>query len=129
VAVGRDQSAIDPDVDVVLDYLWGEPTVQAIRAIVTGRADRSRPVHWIQSGSVAGPDITLPSAALRAANLRLLGSGQGSVSAGAIIEELPALAAEISAGTFTVNAAPVPLREVEATWSAPAGGRRLVFTP
>ena len=49
-------------------------------AIVTHRHDRSRPLDWIQIGSVAGPDITLPSALLRAANVRIMGSGQGSVS-------------------------------------------------
>ena len=70
--------------------------------------DRGRPLDWIQIGSVAGPDLTLPSAALRAANLRILGSGQGSVSTAAIVAELPALAAEIAAGAFTVDAAPAP---------------------
>ncbi len=76
------------------------------------------------------PDIALPSAALRAANLRILGSGQGSVSTAAIISELPALAAEIAAGTFTVDAAPWPLAEVEAAWTDPApAGRRVVLTP
>jgi hypothetical protein len=44
------------------------------------RHDRSRPLDWIQVGSVAGPNIILPSAALRAANLRIIGSGQGSVT-------------------------------------------------
>jgi hypothetical protein len=92
--------------------------------------DRSRPLAWIQIGSVAGPDITLPSAALRAANLRIMGSGQGSVSTAAIVAELPALAAEITAGTLTVDAAPVPLSQVETAWNAPAQpGRRIVFTP
>jgi NADPH:quinone reductase-like Zn-dependent oxidoreductase len=118
------------DVDVVVDYLWAEPAARAMRALVIGRRDRSRPLHWIQIGSVAGPDLALPSAALRAANLRILGSGQGSVSAAAIVDELPALAAEIAAGTLTVNAVPQPLSEVETAWNAPsAPGARVVFTP
>ncbi len=118
------------DVDVVLDYLWAAPAARAIRAIVTRRVDRGRPLDWIQIGAVAGPDIALPSAALRAANLRVLGSGQGSVSTAAIVAELPALAAEIAAGTFTVDAAPRPLAEVEAAWTDPApAGRRVVLTP
>ena len=41
--------------------------------------------------------ITLPSAALRAASLQLLGSGQGSVTTAGIVEELPGLADEITA--------------------------------
>jgi NADPH:quinone reductase-like Zn-dependent oxidoreductase len=116
------------DVDIVLDYLWGAPTQDAIRAIVTHRQDRARPLDWIQIGSVAGPDIALPSAALRAANLRLMGSGQGSVSTRAIVGELPALAAEINAGAFSVDAQALPLGEVESAWNVPTH-RRIVFTP
>jgi NADPH:quinone reductase-like Zn-dependent oxidoreductase len=133
VTVALDDDALGEvaaEVDVVLDYVWGEPAALAIRALVTGRADRGRPLDWIQIGSVAGPDLALPSAALRAANLRILGSGQGSVSTAAIVAELPALAAEIAAGAFTVDAAPLSLSEVETAWDAPiAPGRRVVFTP
>jgi NADPH:quinone reductase-like Zn-dependent oxidoreductase len=118
------------EIDVVIDYLWGKPAEGAIPAIVRRREDRSRALRWVQIGSVAGPDIALPSAALRAANLKVMGSGQGSVSTRGIVEELPALAHEIDAGTFTVDAEPVPLAEVESAWTAPvATGRRLVFVP
>jgi NADPH:quinone reductase-like Zn-dependent oxidoreductase len=118
------------DVDVVLDYLWGAPAEQAMRALVTRRDDRSRALDWIQIGAVAGPDITLPSAALRAANLRIMGSGQGSVATAEIVAQLPALAAEITAGTLTINAAPLPLSQVESAWNASTEpGQRVVFTP
>jgi NADPH:quinone reductase-like Zn-dependent oxidoreductase len=118
------------EVDVVIDYLWGKPAEAAIPAIVRRREDRSRALRWVQIGSVAGPDIALPSVALRAANLKVMGSGQGSVSTRGIVEELPALAREIDAGTFTVDADPVPLAEVRSAWTAPvATGRRLVFVP
>jgi NADPH:quinone reductase-like Zn-dependent oxidoreductase len=118
------------DVDVVVDYLWGPPAAGAMRALLTRRRDRSRALDWIQIGSVAGPDLALPSAALRAANLRIMGSGQGSVGTAAIVAELPALAAEITAGTLSVNASARPLSEVEEVWNAPpAAGRRIVFTP
>jgi NADPH:quinone reductase-like Zn-dependent oxidoreductase len=72
------------DVDVVLDYLWGTPTANALAPVITGRTDAAKSLDWVQIGSVAGPTISLPSAALRAANLRLLGSGQGSVSSAGI---------------------------------------------
>jgi NADPH:quinone reductase-like Zn-dependent oxidoreductase len=132
VALGDDDAlgAAAGDVDVVLDYLWGSPAERAIRAIVTHRRSSDSPLDWVQIGAVAGPDLALPSAALRAANLRVMGSGQGSVSTAAIVAELPALAAELTAGTFTVDAAAVPLSDVEAIWNAPAAaGRRIVFTP
>jgi hypothetical protein len=118
------------DADIVVDYLWGAPAERAIRAMVTRRRDRSRPLDWIQVGSVAGPDITLPSAALRAANVRIMGSGQGSVTTAEIVAQLPALAAEITAGTLTIDAVPLPLSEVEGAWNAPTpAGRRVVFVP
>ena len=118
------------EVDVVLDYLWGEPAEAAIPAIVRRRHDRSRALRWVQIGAVAGPEIALPSAALRAANLKLMGSGQGSVSTAGIVAELPGLAHEIDAGTFAVGAEKVPLAEVEGAWGRTVkGGRRVVFVP
>jgi NADPH:quinone reductase-like Zn-dependent oxidoreductase len=118
------------EVDVVIDYLWGAPAEAAIPAIVRRRQDRARALRWVQIGSVAGPDVALPSAALRAANLKVMGSGQGSVTTAGIVAELPALAHEIDAGSFAVDAEPVPLAEVEPAWTAPvATGRRLVFVP
>jgi len=116
--------------DIVIDYLWGQPAADAMAAIVTRRPDRGRPLTWIQIGSVAGRAAPLESAALRAARLTVVGSGQGSVSTADILAELPALARQITAGTFTVNARAVPLAQVEQVWTAPASPtERIVLTP
>ena len=88
-------------------------------ALLGARSDRSRAVDWIQIGAVAGPDIELPSVALRSANLRLLGTGQGAVSPTAYLAELPSLVQEINAGAITVTPDMVPLAEVEAAWTRP----------
>jgi NADPH:quinone reductase-like Zn-dependent oxidoreductase len=117
------------DVDVVLDYLWGQPAADAMIAIITNRADRSRPLSWIEIGSVAGPTAPIPSAALRAARLQLVGSGQGSISTREYLAELNALAQEIAAGTITVDARPVPLAQVEEAWATTATNHRLVLVP
>ncbi|MFC1420032.1 quinone oxidoreductase family protein [Streptacidiphilus cavernicola] len=118
------------DVDVVIDYTWGAVTERAIPALLTQRAERSAALDWIQIGSMAGPDITLPSFVLRAANLRIMGSGQGSLTAAGIVAELPSLIDQFTAGTLTAAALPVPLAEVERAWTAPIEtGRRIVFTP
>ncbi|MET0864833.1 MAG: zinc-binding alcohol dehydrogenase family protein [Nakamurella sp.] len=118
------------DVDVVIDYLWGEPTAAAMLAVVSSRADRRRPLSWIEVGSVAGPTAMIPSAALRAARLQILGSGQGSVGTGEILAELPALAAAISDGTLDIATRAVPLADVEQAWAEAAGStRRIVLTP
>jgi NADPH:quinone reductase-like Zn-dependent oxidoreductase len=117
------------DVDVVLDYLWGQPAADAMIAIITNRADRSRPLSWIEIGSVAGPTAPIPSAALRAARLQLVGSGQGSVNTREYLAELNALAQEIAAGTIAVDARPVPLAQVEKAWAATDAKHRIVLVP
>ena len=126
----EDLAAAGADVDVVLDYLWGEPTARALRAIVPARRDDARLLTWVQIGSVAGPESRIPSAALRATRLQLVGSGQGSVSPRTIVGALPDLASLIDAGTFTTNARTVPLADVEAAWQeAPGSAERLVLVP
>ena len=116
------------DVDVVIDYLWGEPAADAMRAIVVHRTDHGKPLTWIQIGSVAGPTAAVPSAALRAARLQIVGSGQGSVSTRDILAELPSLAEEITNGTFRVDARTVPLNDIETVWKE-RGDQRVVVTP
>ncbi|MFI7341914.1 hypothetical protein ACIBUY_28730 [Streptomyces sp. NPDC050085] len=74
----------------------------------------------------------MPSALLRKANLRVLGSGQGSVPTAAIVSELPALAAEIAAGALTVRPVPMPLAEAGRAWAADTGagaGEWIVLVP
>jgi NADPH:quinone reductase-like Zn-dependent oxidoreductase len=116
--------------DIVLDYLWGEPASHAMMALLTGRRDRPRPLDWIQIGSVAGPTMTLPSAALRSTNLRVMGSGQGSVPLEQIVAELPRIAEAVASATITVNAVRIPLADVEKAWTAPLPpGQRAVFIP
>jgi len=118
------------DVDVVLDFLWGPATEHNMAAVLTGRADKSQPLTWVEIGSMSGLQITLPSAWLRAVRVQLVGSGQGSVSARDIVAELPSLAAEISAGSYAIDATAVPLSQVETAWNAPAGrGQQIVFVP
>ncbi len=117
------------DVDIVIDYVWGQPAMDAMVAVVTGRADRGKPLSWVQIGSVAGPTAAIPSAALRAARMQIVGSGQGSVPARSIVAELPALATEITNGTFQIDARTVPLSDVEAAWKDTGTTQRIVITP
>lgn len=118
------------EVDLVIDYLWGKPASAAIMALLRARADRSRALNWIQIGSMAGPTIELPSVALRSANFRLQGNGQGAVSARAYLAELPSLIGEIGNGGIVVTARPVPLADVETVWTAPeVPGVRTVLVP
>jgi NADPH:quinone reductase-like Zn-dependent oxidoreductase len=118
------------EVDIVIDYLWAKPAELAIMALLSQRRDRSRALNWIQIGAVAGPTIELPSVALRSANFRLQGNGQGAISPKAYLAELPSLVDEIDAGTITVETDISPLADVETTWLRPdMPGRRIVLQP
>jgi len=123
-------AAAASEVDLVIDYLWGKPAAEAIMALLQARADRSRALDWIQIGSMAGPTIELPSVALRSANLRIQGNGQGAVSARAYLAELPSLIDEIDNGGIAVTARAMPLADVESVWTAPElPGVRTVLVP
>ncbi len=116
------------DVDIVLDYLWGDPTAAAMASLVTSRQESDRPLTWVQIGSAAGLVSPIPSAALRAARLQIVGSGQGSVPTRDIVAELPALVDEVLGGAFTIDADVVPLKDVARAWGQP-GSRRIVLVP
>jgi NADPH:quinone reductase-like Zn-dependent oxidoreductase len=129
-ATARALGAAAAEVDIVLDYLWGKPAQQAIMALLTARSDRSRALDWIQIGAVAGPTIELPSVALRSANFRLQGNGQGAVSTRVYLAELPSLVREIDAGAIAVKTKSVPLADVETIWTQADGpGERTVLVP
>jgi NADPH:quinone reductase-like Zn-dependent oxidoreductase len=117
------------DVDVVIDYLWGEPTANAMLAVVMNRTDREKQLTWIEIGSVGGPTAAIPSAALRASRLQIVGSGQGSVPTRDILAELPELVAAIAGGAFRINAHAVSLANVEAAWKDTGSDERIVITP
>jgi NADPH:quinone reductase-like Zn-dependent oxidoreductase len=117
------------EVDIVIDYLWGEPARQTMMALLTAREDRSRAMDWIQIGAVAGPTLELPSVALRSANLRLQGNGQGAISTKGYLAELPALMGEINSGAIRIIARTMPLSEIETAWQIPdVPGERVVLT-
>jgi len=128
-AVGRNLAQAAADVDIVLDYLWGETAAQTMIAIVTNRTDQGQPLTWIEVGAITGPTASIPAAALRASRLEIVGSGQGSVSNRDILEELPHLAMEITKGTFEVDARTVPLAEFESAWNDVGSEQRIVITP
>lgn len=48
-ALPLDRVADAADVDVVIDYLWGEPAAAAMVALAMARPDRGRPLMWIRS--------------------------------------------------------------------------------
>ncbi|MFJ3034730.1 zinc-binding dehydrogenase [Curtobacterium pusillum] len=114
-------AAAAADVDVVIDYVWGQPAADVMRALVTARSDRGRRLDWVAIGSTAGQEARIPSAALRASGLTIVGSGQGSVGRAAFVAELPGIVAAIADGTIRVDATGVRFAEVESAWAGQGG--------
>jgi NADPH:quinone reductase-like Zn-dependent oxidoreductase len=118
------------DVDVVIDYLWGEPTARAMVDLLTNRGDRSKPLTWIEVGAIAGPEAAIPAAALRSTRLQIVGSGIGSVPGRDFRKELPNLLKAVIGGAFDVRAKSVALAEVERVWTSTLGTNdRIVLVP
>ncbi|MYY01048.1 MULTISPECIES: zinc-binding alcohol dehydrogenase family protein [unclassified Streptomyces] len=124
-----DSIAAAADADVVLDFVWGEPAADAMIPLLTARADRSVPLTWVQIGSMAGASAPVPSAALRAARLQIVGSGIGSLSPRDILAELPELAEAVTEGALDVRARPVSPSGIAEAWNDHRTDERLVFVP
>jgi NADPH:quinone reductase-like Zn-dependent oxidoreductase len=112
------------NVDVVLDYLWGPVAQHAIPKILRGRKSDKKLV-WVQIGSIAGPNIQLPSAALRSRNFHLMGSGLGSFTVAEMKQQIPVLLNTIQFDdeTFRVE----KLSAIENVWNV-NDSRRIVFS-
>lgn len=116
--------------DVVIDYLWGEPTEALIAALerrgLTHTAPRTR---LVQVGDSAGATVRLRAGVLRSSGLEIYGSGAGTVPIARVVAAIPAYMKLLADGDIVVEAEVAPLADVEAAWSRPQSGRRLVFTP
>ncbi len=86
------------DVDVVIDYVWGEPTAKGMVDLITHRRDRGRELAWIQIGSPAGLGAEILSAALRSSRTQIVGSGIGSVDGQDFRKEIPKIAKAVAEG-------------------------------
>ena len=80
VAAFRSEIA-EHGVDVVLDYLWGDPAEAVLAAIAQKGLSHAAPrIRFVQIGQSAGATITLAGATLRSSGVELMGSGFGSAS-------------------------------------------------
>lgn len=121
--------ALASEVDVVLDFVWGQSAVIVMEAVLSHRQRRDQALYWVHLGSMAGESAPLLGAFLRSAKLQVLGCGHGALSGRQMLAELPALAEALARGTFQIPVRTLPLSEVTRGWQAPDNGARLVFTP
>lgn len=127
-STAADALAAQANVDVVLDFLWGDVTASAMGAMLPKRSTEA-PLRWVEIGSIAGNTLPLPAAALRGRNLQLLGSGQGSVAIADFAAALPPLAARLSKGDFLPVLNRQPFANLAASWQDTTHGRLVYELP
>jgi NADPH:quinone reductase-like Zn-dependent oxidoreductase len=101
--------------DLVLDFLWGVPAASAFQALQ--QAQPADYTGYVQIGSVAGSDASVPAALLRSRPFRITGSGVGSFSRADYIGQIPVYMQLIADGKIQVRAEPFPLSEVADAWA------------
>ncbi|HUH69999.1 MAG TPA: zinc-binding alcohol dehydrogenase family protein [Mycobacterium sp.] len=117
-------------VDIVIDYVWGEPSSKGMVDLLTHRSDRGKDLTWIQIGSMAGPSAEIFSAALRSTRTQIVGSGIGSVARNDFRKEALKIAKAVTAGDFDICTQTVPLTDVETAWTQTQDdNKRVVFLP
>jgi NADPH:quinone reductase-like Zn-dependent oxidoreductase len=125
------REAGEKGIDVIIDYVWGEPTEALIGALTRGdlKPTCSR-VRLVQAGESAGPVIALRAAALRSSRLELLGAGSGSAPpAEMFVEARRQLMSNVTSGKLRIETDKIPVADIEDAWRSEPRGRRLVIVP
>jgi NADPH:quinone reductase-like Zn-dependent oxidoreductase len=126
----RLQAAFDRGVNVVLDFLWGEPATHVLRAATTDRGSRlGEPrLRFVQLGTAAGEEVSIRGDALRSTGIELLGSGIGSVSVSELLIGAGELLVAAETAGFHAQFESVPLSAVSEAWNQQREGR-MIFRP
>lgn len=116
------RAEFDRGVDVVLDFLWGEPAARIIDAATRNRGSRTGEprLRYVQLGTMAGEQVSLRGDAFRSTGLELIGSGIGSVAVGELLAGAGELLTTAGSAGFDAPVAALPLTDVAEAWNGPA---------
>jgi NADPH:quinone reductase-like Zn-dependent oxidoreductase len=115
--------------DVIIDYLWGPPTEALLKAITSGEfAVAGSETRLVEVGESAGPTIKLPAAVLRSTALTILGTS-GIPPWEVLTEAFQQVMNHAVHGKLRIEAARVPLAEIENAWDRKVQAGRLVVIP
>ncbi len=116
------KSAAGDEIDVVIDPLWGEPAVAALKSLRNG----GRLVHY---GTSAGPDATIPSAPLRGNNLTIIGQSNLTTPHEVKARAYSELVEQAVAGRLRVELDVFPLDRIAEAWAEQAASphRKIVI--
>ncbi len=116
--------------DVVLDYLWGEPTEALLAAITKSEfAEMGKETRLVQVGESAGATIKLPAAVLRSTAVTILGTA-GMPPMEVLFDAMQEVMKRGAMGELRIETERVVFAEVESVWKrAGQAGRRVVLAP
>ena len=123
------REAGDSGFQVVIDYVWGQPT-EAFLAAITRKefAAVTSEIRLVQVGESAGPTISLPAAVLRSTAVTIMGTA-GIPPRNTLVDALQKVMGHAAAGELHVDTERVPLADIENAWQRDHPGRRLVIIP
>ena len=112
------------NLDLVIDPLWGEPGLAALKALRTGG-------RMVQLGQSAGPEISLPSGILRGRQLSILGHTNFAVPWEVKARAFQTMAGHAAAGRLQVSYETLPLEQAPHAWRRQASSphSKLIVIP
>lgn len=124
-ALGKDAPTL------VLDFVWGEPAEAAFDALGQAQfeTEDKADIAYVQIGSTAGADASLPASLLRSRRIRISGSGLGSASMAEVFAQVPVYMKLIAEGQVEVPTRVFPLSKIVDAWASNESGRRTVVVP
>jgi NADPH:quinone reductase-like Zn-dependent oxidoreductase len=124
------QTLCEPGFDVILDYLWGEPTEALLAAITKSEfAVTGKETRLVQVGESAGATIKLPGAVLRSTAVTILGTA-GIPPREVLFDAMREVMKRGAIGELRIETERVALPEIESAWKhARQAGRRTVVAP
>lgn len=124
------RAQFDSGVDIVLDFVWGDPAARLLAAATLNRGSRmGEPrLRYMQLGTMAGDVVPIRGDMLRSSGIELLGSGIGSLAVADLVAGAGELLAAAPVAGFRTEFQTVPLAAVAEAWTS-VPDKRYVFVP
>ena len=115
-------------IDIVIDYLWGNPADMIINAFKNRVGGN---VTFVNVGDMASSSINLTSGSLRSTDITLTGSGFGSLNQEVLkrltTEFLPEMFSLAAQGKLIINTENRRLEDISLSWNSSSSGKRIVI--
>lgn len=124
------RAQFDSGVDIVLDFVWGDPAARVLAAATLNRGSRmGEPrLRYMQLGTMAGDVVPIRGDMLRSSGIELLGSGIGSLAVADLLAGAGELLAAAPVAGFRTEFQSLPLAAVAEAWTN-VPDKRYVFVP